>query len=76
MLSTSKPNRCGSYPFRYIAEDFGVDYGVVLRVADAFATDENVNFDDACEVFWSLDEARIKEFFAHVRQAVEARVNK
>lgn len=29
--------RCGSYPYRYIAEDFGLPYAVVLQYSDGVA---------------------------------------
>lgn len=31
------PERCGSFPFMNIAEDFGVPYGVTLRYAEQLA---------------------------------------
>jgi hypothetical protein len=35
-IGTYKPNRCGSYPFMNIAQDFGLPYGVVLMMSDYF----------------------------------------
>lgn len=34
VMAARKRARCGSYPMRYIAEDFGVPYDVVLCYAD------------------------------------------
>lgn len=67
-----KPNRCGSYPFRYIAEDFGVPYGVVLRSADRIVNGEVITGDDlSCIVDALTTIERMNELAARICQALK-----
>lgn len=45
-----KPQRCGSYPYRYIADDFDLPYGVVLGYAEAMRRQA----DGLCWGHWGL----------------------
>lgn len=63
--------RCGSYPFMYIAQDFSVPYGVTLRVAQAFADHMPVAWTDDDAVWTALDgdPVLVADFRLRLRQA-------
>lgn len=55
----SASERTGSYPFKYIAEDFKLPYWVVLT------------YSDACKAYWAARDANVRyDADAHTKRAL------